>query len=77
MAAKLASDKHVSRELQLRILDKPVVVTMSVEGITVAAKRHKGVNITWGEIIDHASTPHNVPAKFYSRGLAYLLDCQK
>jgi hypothetical protein len=75
MAAKLALGKSIKREIQLRILPKPVVVELSCEGITVAAKRHKPVNITWGEIIERSCTPPNVPAKFYKQGLKYLESC--
>ena len=77
MAAKLAFDKSISREMQLRILTEPVVVTMNNDGITVAAKRHKGVTITWGELLDHCRTPDNVPAKFHQQAFQYLVSCQK
>ena len=75
MASKLAPGKTIKREIQLRILRDPIVVTLSTEGITIAAKRHKGINLTWGELIDAAKTPPNVPAKFYGEGFQYLLSC--
>jgi hypothetical protein len=77
LAAKLENGKSITREISLRILGAPVLVTMSNEGITIAAKRHKGVNITWGELIDASQTPPNVPAKFYKQGFRYLESCLK
>ena len=75
MAAKLAPGKSISRELQLRIFDAPVIVTMSTEGITLAAKRHKPINITWGMLVDASATPSNAPAKYNQQPFQYVVDC--
>lgn len=77
MVAKLAPNKPIKRELQLRILTMPLLVTLSTEGITVGAKRHKPLNITWSEIIDRSTTPDNVPAKLYKQGFKYLISCME
>ena len=77
MAAKLAADKSIKREIQLRIFPKPVIVTVNVDGVTIGTPRHKPLFITWGELVTQSSTPPNVPAKFYKKGFEYLSDLMK
>lgn len=73
MATKLSPDKSITREIQLRILPEPINVTVNCFGLRITAKGcRKPVCISWDMILNRASTPSNVPAKFYGRALEYL-----
>jgi hypothetical protein len=78
MAAKLAFDKSITREMQLRIFPKPVNITLDHEGVTLAVKGcKKKITIDWLTLVGHASTPQDVPAKFYQRAELFLLSQMK
>ncbi len=73
MPSILKPDKSITREIQLRLLPEPVKVTMNHDGLSISAKGcRKPVCISWDTILDRASTPSNVPAKFFGRALEYL-----
>ena len=73
MAAKLATDKSITREMQFRFLPAPVNVTMSAEGIDIAAKGcRQHITIDWQTLVDKCKTGNAVPAKFFNQGLELL-----
>jgi hypothetical protein len=73
MAAKLPPDKTITREMQFRFLPAPVNVTLSAEGVTIAAKGcRQHITIDWQTLVDKCRTTSEVPAKFYNQGLELL-----
>ena len=74
MASKLSSDKSLVREIHPRCLSAPVNITITTEGIVIAPKRsRKPLTISWMDIIQHAQTPENIPAKFFQRPFEFLV----
>ena len=73
MAAKLATDKAITREMQFRFLPAPVNVTLSADGVTIASKGcRQHISIDWQTLVDKCKTGNSVPAKFYNQGLELL-----
>ena len=73
MAAKLATDKTITREMQFRFLPAPVNVTLSADGVAIAAKGcRQHISIDWQTLVDRCKTENSVPAKFYNRGAELL-----
>ena len=73
MSSRLAPDKSITREMQFRFLPAPVNVTLSAEGVTIAAKGcRQHITLDWQTLVDKCKTMNTVPAKFYNNGLALL-----
>jgi hypothetical protein len=73
MSIKLEPGKKIVREIVLRVANIPIIVTITSEGITIAAKRsRKPLTIEWGRIVDNSMLPDNISAKFYGQPLIFL-----
>jgi hypothetical protein len=73
MPAKLNGEKKLRREISLRILEGPIIVTLTADGLSFAAKGSRTpLYLSWTDAVLHSKLPESVPAKFYDRPLQFL-----
>lgn len=76
MAAVLKEGQTLSRLVKVYGIERPVMVTISRDGITLKVKGSKTfVSAGWVAVVDKAcGTPDNVPSKLHGKALEFLQD---
>jgi hypothetical protein len=79
MAAVLKEGQTLSRLVKVYGIERPVVVTIGRDGLTMKVKGSKTpVMASWAEVVGSAcGTPDNVPSKLHGRAMEFLQDCDR
>ena len=78
MAVVMKEGQTLSRLVKVYGIERPVVVTINRNGLTLKVKGSKTpVEATWQAVVLASSTPSNVPSKLHGRPLEFLQDSDR
>ena len=75
MAVVMKEDQTLSRWIKVYGIERPVVVTITRNGLSLKVKGSKTpVEASWLAVVNACTTPSTVPSKLHGRPLEFLQD---